>query len=166
MCFACFLGTFVGQHNISLSRPAKERKWHQRGGNECKAEDEIGPRETTKALSNHICPMNGGRKSAEARTGELGQAATSKRIDGRRRKRKKNTLSVQKEHSPPPSSSLLLSLFPSSFGRILPEGKIFLLTAAATDGRGVADADGRAKKRKRSVRPFKVRFRRLARMER
>ena len=97
-------------------------------------------------------PDERGRKSAEARTGELGQAATSKRIDGRRRKRKKNTLSVQKEHSPPPSSCLLLSLFPSSFGRILPEGKIFLLTK------------GRANEG--MERPFKVRFRRLARMER
>ena len=111
MCFACFLDTFDGQHNISLSRPAKERKWHQRGGNECMAEDETGPKETMKALSNHICPMNGGRKSAEARTGELGQAATSKRIDGRRRrKRKKNTLSVQKEHSAPSSLQLSPSL--------------------------------------------------------
>ena len=51
-----------------------------------------------------------------------------------------------KKNTAPP-----LSLFPSSFGRILPEGKIFLLT----------EAEG-----PREERPFKVRFRRLARMER
>ena len=57
------------------------------------------------------------------------------------------------------------SLFPSSFGRILPEGKIFFLTAAATD-RGRSTEAGRTSEEAKEERPFKVRFRRLARMER
>ena len=55
----------------------------------------------------------------------------------------------KKEHSLP-SPSLPLSLFPSSFGRILPEGKIFLLTAAAATD---ADADGRTSEEAKEERP-------------
>ena len=77
MCFACF-GTFVGQHNISLPRPAKERKWHQTGGNECMAEDENGPRETIKALSNHMCPMNEDGKVLKPELGNWGRLRPQK----------------------------------------------------------------------------------------